>query len=98
MRLSFNRLVPKELRSALTHYHNAVGPHLAQRFYDEFEEPIAAIQRNPKRFHHLPDSAYLRANFPTFPYHLLFRETPEGIRVHVLRHHRRHPGYGLGRD
>ena len=67
MRLTFNRLVEKDLRSALSHYDDAVGPHLARR-----------------------------ANFPSFPYHLIFRETADGARVLVLRHHHRHPDYGLG--
>ena len=98
MRLSFNRLVRKDLRGALSHYDNAVGPHLAQRFYDEFEEVVAVILRNPKRFHGVPGSAYRRANFPSFPYHLLFRETADGVRVLVLRHHRRYPDYGMGRE
>jgi toxin ParE1/3/4 len=97
MHLTFNRLVPKDLQGALNHYANAVGPHLARRFYDEFEELVAAIQRNPKRFHGVPGSAYRRANFPSFPFHLLFRETADGVRVLVLRHHRRRPGHGMGR-
>jgi hypothetical protein len=48
MLLTFNRLVRKDLRGALSHYDDAVGPHLARRFYDEFEELLAVIQRNPK--------------------------------------------------
>jgi plasmid stabilization system protein ParE len=97
MRLTFNRLVHRDLRGALSHYDDAAGPQLARRFYDEFEDLLAAIQRNPKRFHGLPGSAYRRANFPSFPYHVLFRETADGARVLVLRHHRQHPDYGLGR-
>ena len=97
MQLTFNRLVQKDLRRALSHYDEAVGPHLVRRFYDEFEGLVAAIQRNPKRFHGVPRSAYRRANFPSFPYHLIFRETADGARVLVLRHHRGQPNYGLGR-
>jgi plasmid stabilization system protein ParE len=98
MQLTFNRLVQKDLRGALSHYDNAVGPHLARRFYDEFEELLAAIEMNPKRFHGVPGSAYRRANFHSFPYHLLYRERPDGVRVLVLRHHRRHPDFGLERE
>lgn len=98
MRLTFNRLVRKDLRGALNHYDDAAGPHLARRFYDEFEELLAVVQRNPKRFHGVPGSAYRRANFRSFPYHLIFRETADGARVLVLRHHRRRPDYGLGRE
>lgn len=71
MLLTFNRLVRKDLRGALSHYDDAVGPHLARRFYNEFEELLALIQRNPKRFHGVPGSAYRRANFPSLPHHLI---------------------------
>ena len=50
------------------------------------------------RFHGVPGTVYRRANFPSFPYHLIFRETVDGVRVLVLRHHRRHPDYGLSRE
>jgi plasmid stabilization system protein ParE len=97
MRLTFHRLIQKDLRSALSYYQDAAGPQLANRFHDEFEGPVAAIEKNPKRFHVLVGVPFRRANFRSFPYHLLFRETAEGVRVLVLRHHRRHPDYGLGR-
>jgi plasmid stabilization system protein ParE len=97
MPLTFNRLVQNDLRGALNHYDDAAGPHLALRFYNEFEELLAAIQTNPKRFHGVPGYAHRRANFPSFPFHLIFRETADGGRVPVLRHHRRHPDFGMGR-
>ncbi|MBS0630572.1 MAG: hypothetical protein JSS11_01560 [Verrucomicrobia bacterium] len=57
---------------------------------------VDEIARNPRRFH--PAAPGLkRANLPNFPYHLLFREMPAGVRVLVLRHHRRHPDFGLTR-
>jgi hypothetical protein len=57
----------------------------------------AAIEENPKRFHGVAGSPLRRANFRSFPYPLLFEETAGGPRVLVLRHHKRHPDYGLGR-
>jgi plasmid stabilization system protein ParE len=97
MRLTFHRLIQKDLRSALSYYQDAAGPRLANRFHDEFEGLVAAIEKNPKRFHGLAGVPLRRANFSSFPYHLLFRETADGVRVLVLRHHRRHPDYGLAR-
>jgi hypothetical protein len=38
-----------------------------------------------------------RANLEQFPYHFIYREIPEGIRVTLLRHHRRHPEFGMER-
>jgi hypothetical protein len=64
---------------------------------DDDDGLAEAIQTNPKRFHGVPGNAYRRANFPSFPYHLIFRETADGARVLVLRHHRRHPDFGMER-
>ncbi|MGA2864953.1 MAG: type II toxin-antitoxin system RelE/ParE family toxin [Verrucomicrobiota bacterium] len=97
MGLTFHRLIRKDLRSVLAYYEEAVGPELARRFYQEFEELVAAIERNPRRFH-LVATMLRRANFRSFPYHLLFRETEAGPRVLVLRHHRRHPDHGAERQ
>jgi plasmid stabilization system protein ParE len=97
MRPTFHRLIQKDLRGALSYYDDAAGPQLARRFYEEFEGLVAAVEKNPTRFHGIAGSPLRRANFPSFPYHLLFRETANGARVLVLRHHRRHPDYGMGR-
>jgi len=97
MRLSFHPFIPRDLRSAVSYYEQEAGPEIARRFQEEFEVPSAAIEGNPKRFHSVPGSRFRRANFLSFPYHLVYEETPDGARVLVLRHHRRHPGYGLGR-
>jgi plasmid stabilization system protein ParE len=97
MRLSFHSLVPKDLRGALGYYEDEAGPEIARRFQEEFEGLATAIEENPKRFHGVAGSRFRRANFRSFPYHLLFEETAGGPRVLVLRHHRRHPDYGMGR-
>jgi hypothetical protein len=34
---------------------------------------------------------------PSFPYHFLYQERSWGIKVTVVRHHRRHPRDGLRR-
>ena len=96
MSLTFHRLIQQDLRSVLTHYEEEVGPELATRFYREFEELAARIELNPHRFHFVSE-VLRRANFPTFPYHLLFREAKGGPRILVLRHHRRKPSYGTQR-
>jgi plasmid stabilization system protein ParE len=98
MRLAFHPLVPKDLRRALSYYEDEAGPEVARRFQEEFDGLSAAIEENPKRFHGLAGSHLRRANFRSFPYHLIFEETAGGPRVLVLRHHRRHQDYGLGRE
>jgi len=97
MRRSFHPLVSRDLRNALSYYEAEAGPGVAGRFQDEFRSLAAAIEENPKRFHGVAGSNLRRANFRSFPYHLLFEETTDRLRIMVLRHHRRHPEYGTGR-
>jgi hypothetical protein len=51
---------------------------------------------NPSRFHPIKPGLH-RANLKRFPYHFIYREIPEGIRVTLVRHHRRHPDLGIDR-
>jgi plasmid stabilization system protein ParE len=95
--LIFHRLIKRDLRTVLTHYEQEVGPDLAARFQQEFEDLALRIEQNPRRFHFVSE-VLRRANFPTFPYHVLYRETTEGARILVLRHHRRKPSFGIGRQ
>jgi hypothetical protein len=39
-----------------------------------------------------------RANLKRFPYHFIYREVPDGIRVTLLCHHRRDPEFGSERE
>lgn len=58
---------------------------------------IAVAAAKPGRFHLLkPD--FHRANLKRFPYHFIYRELPDGIRVTLVRHHRRHPSFGMERE
>ena len=97
MGLTFHPLIKRDLRTVMTHYEDEVGPGLAIRFQREFEELALRINQNPRRFHFVSD-VLRRANFPSFPYHLLYRETEEGVKVLVLRHHRRKPSFGTRRQ
>jgi plasmid stabilization system protein ParE len=96
MALIFHRLVQKDLRTALRYYEEESGIVLADRFFAELDSLVAEIERHPKKFHWVSQELR-RANMTRFPYHFLFRESSGGIRVLVLRHHRRHPSYGTTR-
>src|SRR5581483_235032 len=97
MGLIFHRLIKRDLRTIMTHYEEEVGPDLVTRFHREFEEVALQIERNPRRFNIL-SGELRRANFPSFPYHLPYREIEGGAIVLVLRHHRRKPDYGTRRQ
>jgi plasmid stabilization system protein ParE len=96
MALIFHRLVQKDLRAVLQYYEEEGGTGLADRFFAELDALNGEIEREPQRFH--PAAHGLRrANLTRFPYHLLFREVTAGVRVLVLRHHKRHPRFGSER-
>jgi hypothetical protein len=57
----------------------------------------AVAAAKPGRFHALKQG-FRRANLKRFPYHFIYRELPDGIRVNLVRHHRRHPDYGMERE
>jgi plasmid stabilization system protein ParE len=96
MGLRFHRLIQRDLNHVLGYYEEEGGPELSRRFYEEFETILRRIEQSPRRFHLVSD-VLRRANFPTFP-HLLFREIENGVRILVVRHHRRRPDYGLARE
>lgn len=96
--LRFHRLVPRDLRSILNYYDEEAGVDVGDRFYRLFLETASKALSNPRHFHPLEDHPRLRrANLPDFPYHFLYRETDSGIRLLVLRHHKRNPSFGMQR-
>lgn len=70
--------------------------HEKDEFWEELMILVAQISANPLEFH-LVDRGLLRANMPRFPYHILFRQRTDGVRVMVLRHNKRRPDLGLTR-
>jgi plasmid stabilization system protein ParE len=96
MRASYHPLAVRDVRQILDHYETEAGSPLADRFFATLLAVIEKALENPRRF---PPSGEIlrRANLDGFPYHVLFEETMWGIKVLVVRHHRRHPGFGLKR-
>ncbi len=92
MKIVYHTLVQKDLDEAWRYYEGA-SEGLGDRFFDEFLPVIATIQRNPS---HWPptDKGRRVAQFPRFPYKLLYRVEPERVKVLVIRHQKRSPAYG----
>ena len=61
-----------------------------------FDEGVEAIAAHPRR-HHYDASGMRRYNLNKFPYHILFEERLDCIRIIVVRHDHRNPAYGLRR-
>jgi hypothetical protein len=81
---------------ALRRY-DAVSQRLGDEFRAELRRMIAVAAEQPGRFH-LVKPGYHRANLTRFPYHLVYRELADGIRVTLVRHHRRDPSFGAARS
>lgn len=96
MRLEYHPLSASDLNEAVAHYNQrraGLGDELRVEVY-------AAIDRvciNPCQFAVFARGVR-RCLVHRFPYAVLFRLVdPETLRVLVIRHHRRHPNFGLGR-
>ncbi len=96
MRVRLHRKVRGEVDTIMDRYEGTAVPHLANEFYNELFLLIRKAAQNPGRFR-IIERDLRRANLKRFPYHFLFRVVGDSIRVLVIRHHRRHPTFGLER-
>lgn len=95
--LVYHRLIQRDLNEILSYYEEKGGAPLADRLFDEFIKLSNKAAKTPEVFHLDLHSKLKRCNLLHFPYHFLFRQTPSGIRVLILRHDSRHPSFGLRR-
>jgi plasmid stabilization system protein ParE len=84
-----------DIREIAIHYAD-VSERVLFSFWAELDLILASIEKNP-RSHHYDTCGLRRANFQSFPYHLLYEVEDEAIFLTVLRHDRRHPDFGLDR-
>jgi plasmid stabilization system protein ParE len=86
----------RDITEAAAFYDREGSAAVAARFVAEIERVILLLLANPglgtPRVHG-------RKGFPAtgFPYTVIYREIPTGIRVLVVKHDRRHPGHGGSR-
>ena len=95
MRVEYPPAVEQDVAEALRRY-DPVSQRLGEEFKAELRGAIAVAAAKPGRFHLIKPGLH-RANLKRFPYHFVYRELPDGIRVTLVRHHRRHPRFGMER-
>ena len=95
MRIEYHPSVRQDVAEAMRRY-KAVSERLATDFKTELRRVIAIAGTNPNRFRPVKPGFH-RANLERFPYHFIYRQIPEGIRVILVRHHRRNPQVGMDR-
>lgn len=96
MRVLFHRHVRHDVRAIVDFYREEAGQRLADEFFDELMDRIQQAAGHPGRFP-IFNKHLRRANLRRFPYHFLYTESVSGIRVLVVRHHRRNPSFGMER-
>jgi len=97
MVLQFHREVFSDIDAVMAYYEKESGPQLADAFYSELRAKFQFVANEPLRFR-IIEKDLRRANLRRFPYHFLFRQIPDGIRILVVRHHRRDPAIGTERE
>ena len=94
-RVIFHPRVRHDLREILGYY-DSRSDVAGDQFFEEFNRAVEAIEENPSRWR-LVDDSRRRCNLKKFPFHLIFEIHGDEVRITVLRHHKRHPSYGLRR-
>jgi plasmid stabilization system protein ParE len=86
----------QDVADALAFYAEQAGPLVARRFFNEFERVANLLAEYPDLG--TPTTRGRRV-FPlrVFPYSIVYRELENAIRVVVVRHQHRKPGYGGAR-
>ncbi|MCY7315417.1 MAG: type II toxin-antitoxin system RelE/ParE family toxin [Rubrivivax sp.] len=94
---SIHRLASDDLAEAVRFYRYEAGAGVAQRSLAEFERVAKLLEQHAgsgtptadgRKVHPLTD----------FPYSIIYRRDVSGLRILVVRHQRRHPEYGEGRQ
>ena len=96
MNIEYHPAVEQDVAEALQRY-DAVSRKLGEEFKMELRRVISLAAANPGKFHQIKPSLH-RANLFRFPYHFIYREIEGGIRVTLVRHHRRHPDFEMKRE
>ena len=91
----FHPQVRRDVTIAIRHY-DSISDSLGDDLWTKFEKICLQVEAHPERYHFDP-SGWRRANLEKFPYHLLFYEELDGVRIMTLRHDRRNPRFGLRR-
>lgn len=85
----------KDVREIAAKYAD-VSDNLVERFWTELDVAMDGIAAYPERCHYDP-SGLRRSNLVKFPCHILFEQQLDCIQIIVIRHHHRHPSYGIER-
>lgn len=97
MRIVLHPAAERDLLEAATFYERQGSPALAARFVAEFKRMAALLAAQPEvgspRSH-----GRRRLALSIFPYSIIYRIVGEEVRILVIKHDSRRPGYGVTRS
>lgn len=96
MRLEFHKQVASDISRIMDYYEHVAGPELADEFYAELRSSFQKAADSPESYR-VRERDLRRVNLDRFPYHFLFRIVGDGVRILVVRHHKRRPSLGAHR-
>jgi len=90
----YHRRVPPEVYEACDYY-DAQSAGLGDQFFEELAALMNKIAEHPRRWPPLKAGDPRRkALLDRFPYAVVYEERANFIKVLIVRHHARRPGYG----
>ncbi len=99
MRLSYHPATQRDVDEILRHYRREGGDALSDRFWHDLMDRLDEISKYPKRFSpYLRHPNFRRARLRRFPHLIVFRTLNDRIRITVIKHEKRHPAFGMGRE
>lgn len=93
---AFHRLAERELNDA-ARYYEVENPGLGASFLEEVERCLRSMADHPEAGSTLSGSVRRRL-LRRFPYALLYKIRPDGIRVLAVMNLKRRPNYWVGRE
>jgi plasmid stabilization system protein ParE len=97
MRVILHPKIQSDVDAIMEYYERVASRELANDFYAELRRFIGEAAERPESFS-IRERDLRRANLHRFPYHFLFRIVGDVLRVLVVRHHGRHPSFGVHRQ
>jgi toxin ParE1/3/4 len=95
-RPEFHRLADRELNEA-AQYYDLENPELGSSFLEEVDRCLQSIENHPEAGITLRGSVRRRL-LRGFPYALLYKTKPSGIRILAVMNLKRRPTYWVGRE
>jgi toxin ParE1/3/4 len=97
MKITLHDRAEHDLQEAAVFYEREGTPALAARFVAEFKRVVAMLDTHPRIGS--PRSKDRRGfSMNTFPYTVIYRLKTDEIFVLVIKHDRKHPGFGSQRS